>query len=72
MVWACGKNGEVPYGQKGVNGLSQCGTGPRETEIRLEGRYEGSLRQLRNDGGGCTTMHERLERVERPDTYVTE
>ena len=20
MVWACGKNGRVPYGQKGVDG----------------------------------------------------
>ena len=25
---------------------------------------EGGLRQQRNDGGGCVTMHERLERVE--------
>ena len=26
----------------------------------------------RNDGGGCATMHERLEKVESPRTYVTE
>ena len=25
MVWACGKNGWVPYGQKGVPGRSQWG-----------------------------------------------
>ena len=23
MVWECGKNGLVPYGQKGVNGVSK-------------------------------------------------
>ena len=26
MVWACGKNGCVPYDQKGVDGRSQSGT----------------------------------------------
>ena len=26
----------------------------------------------RNDSGGCTSMHERSERVESPGTYVTE
>ena len=30
------------------------------------------LRQQRNDGGGCTTMREKSERVERPGAYVTE
>ena len=25
-----------------------------------------------NGGGGCVTIHERSERVERPGTYVTE
>ena len=33
---------------------------------------EGGLGQPRNDGGGCVTMHERLERVESPRAYVTE
>ena len=33
MVWACGKNGCLPYGQKGVDGRSQWGTGTRETEV---------------------------------------
>ena len=72
MVWACGKNGLVPYGQKGVDGRSQWRTGTRETEVRLDGKCEGGLRQQRNDGGGCTTMRERSERVESPGTYVTE
>ena len=53
MVWACGKNGWLPYGQKGVDGRSQWGTGTRETEVRLDGRCEGGLRQQKNDGGGC-------------------
>ena len=53
MVWACGKNGWVPFGQKGVDGRSQWGTGARETEVRLDGWCEGGLRQQRNDGGGC-------------------
>ena len=44
----------------------------RKTEIRLDGWYEGGLRQQRNDGGGCATMRERLERVESPGTYVIE
>ena len=61
----------VPYGQKGVDGKSQCGTGTRETEVRLDGWCEGGLRQQRNDGGGCVTMRERSERVESPVTYVT-
>ena len=33
MVWACGKNGGLPYGQKGVDDRSQWGTGMRETEV---------------------------------------
>ena len=37
MLWACGKNGRVPYGQKSVDGRSQWGTGTRETEVRLDG-----------------------------------
>ena len=72
MVWACGKNGWLPYGQKGVDGRSQWGTGTRETEVRLDGWYAGGLRQHRNDGGGCETMREKPERVESPGTYVIE
>ena len=30
------------------------------------------LRQQRNDGVGCATMHKRQERVASPDTYVIE
>ena len=55
--------------QKGVDGRSQWGTGTRETEVGLDGWCEGGLRQQRNDGGGCATMR---ERVERTVTYVTE
>ena len=72
MVWACGKNGRVQYGQKGADGRSQWGTGTRETEVRLNGWCEGGLRQQRNDGGGCATMRKRSERAESPGTYVTE
>ena len=43
MVWACGKNGVVPYGQKGVDGRSQWRTGTREAEDRLNGWREGGL-----------------------------
>ena len=66
MVWACGKNGGVPYCQKGVDGRSQWGTGTRETEVRLDGWCEGGLRQQKNDGGGCSTMSERSERDSEP------
>ena len=45
------------------------GTGTRETEVGLDGWCEGSLRQQRNDCGGCATKR---ERVESPGTYVTE
>ena len=34
-------------------------------------RCEGGVRQQRNDGGGCATMHEGPESVESPVTYVT-
>ena len=71
MVCACGKNGCVLYGLKGVDGRGKWGTGTRETKARLDGWCEGGLRQQRNDGGGCETMCERSERVESPDTYVT-
>ena len=42
--------------------------GTRESEVRLDGWCEGGLGLQRNDGGGCATMH---ERVESPGTYVT-
>ena len=42
----------------------------RETEVRLDGWCKGGLRQQRNDGGGCATMHERPERVESPAWYI--
>ena len=48
------------------------GMGTRETEVWLDGLCEGDLRQHRNDGGGCATLHKRSERVESPGTYVTE
>ena len=51
MVWACGKNGRVQYGQKGVDGGSKWRAGTRETEVRLEGWCDGGLGQDRNDGG---------------------
>ena len=53
MVWAYGKNGRVPYGQKGVDGRSHWGAGTRETEVRHDGWCEGGLRQQRNAGEGC-------------------
>ena len=43
-----------------------------ETEVGLDGWCEGCLGQQRNDGLGCSSMRERLERVESPGTYVTE
>ena len=46
--------------------------GSRETEVRLDGWCEGGLGQQRNDGGGCTSMHERSEIVDSPCAYVTE
>ena len=43
----------------------------RESEVSLDGRCEGGIRQQKNDGGGCLTMRERPESVESPGTYVT-
>ena len=40
--------------------------GTRETEVRLDGWCEGSLGQLRNDGGGWASIRERSERVGEP------
>ena len=54
MVWACGKNIRVRYGQKGADSQNQCRACMRETEVRLDGWCEGGLRQWRNDGGGCS------------------
>ena len=34
-----------------------------ETEVRLDGWYEGGLGQQTNDGGGRASMRERSERV---------
>ena len=44
-AWVCGKNGRVPYGQKGVDGGSKRTACTRETEVRLDGRCEGGLGQ---------------------------
>ena len=41
MVWAYGKNGGVPYGQKGVDFGSKWRAGTRETEVRLDKLCEG-------------------------------
>ena len=41
-------------------------------EGRLDSWCEGGLGQKKNDGGGCVSMHERLERVESRGTYVIE
>ena len=68
MVWACVKNGRVPYGQKGVDGVSKWRAGTRETEVSLDGWYAGGLGQQRNDGAGCALLRERSEIVESPGT----
>ena len=70
FVWACGKNGRVPCGQKGVDGRSQWRTSTMETEVTLDGWCEGGLSQQRNDDGSCATMRERSETVESPGTYM--
>ena len=72
MVWACGKNGRVSYGQKGVDGGSKRRAGTRKTEVRLDRRCECGLVLQRNDCGGSESMRERSERVEIPGTYATE
>ena len=51
MVWACGKNVLVPYGQKGVDGGSKYRAGTRETQVRQDGWCEGALGQQKNHGG---------------------
>ena len=60
MVWACGKNGLVPYGHKDVDGRSQWRTGMRETKVRLDGWCEGGIRQQRNDCGQSTKNRKEL------------
>ena len=60
------------YGQKGVHGRSKWMAGTMETEVWLDKLRDGRLGQQRNDGGGCSTMSEKSERVESPGTYVTE
>ena len=37
MVWACGKKGRVPYGQKGVDGGSGGRIRGRPSLIRMDG-----------------------------------
>ena len=70
IIWACGKNERVSYGQKGVDGGSKWRTGTRETEVKLDGWCVGGLGQQRNLGGGCATMRERSETVKSPGAYI--
>ena len=63
---------EYRMARMGVDGGSKWRAGTRETVVGLDGCCEGGLGQQRNDGGGCTTMHERSERVESPCAQVTE
>ena len=72
MIYECGKNGLVSYGQMGVDGGSKWKAGTRETKVRLDRWCEGGLAQQRTYGGGCASMQERSERVESTGTYVTE
>ena len=37
MVWACGKNGCVPYGPKGVDGGCKLRASTRQNEVGLDG-----------------------------------
>ena len=70
MVWACGKNGWVPYTQKGAEGRSQWRTGTRETERgssgwmvwRCLGQHKNDWRLLANA---------RKIGMESPGAYVT-
>ena len=66
MVWACGTNGRVSYGQKGVDGGSKRRAGTRETEVRLYGWCEGGLGQQTNDGGGCASMRGKIGKSGEP------
>ena len=51
------------FTQKGVDGGNKRRVGMRQTKVMLDGRCEDSLGQQNNGGRGCTSMHERLERV---------
>ena len=62
----------IPYGQKGVDGGSEWRAGTSEPAVGLDGWCEGVFGQERNDGGGCVSMREIWDRVERPGPYVTE
>ena len=57
---------------EGVDSGSKWRARTRETEVRLDGWFEGGLEQQRNDGGGCPSLHQRSERVDSPGTYVPE
>ena len=56
--------------EKGVDGESKWRAGTTETDVRLDGWWEGGLGQQRNVGGGCASMRERSEKVESPGTYI--
>ena len=69
MVFASGKNGWVPDGQKLVDGRSKWRAGTRKTNVRLDGWCEDGLGQ-QNDGGGCASMREKSERVHGEPWYI--
>ena len=46
--------------------ISEGVTAEAKLKLYMYKWCEGGLRQQRNDGGGCTTMRERSERVESP------
>ena len=69
MVWACGNNRLVPYGQKRL--MAEVSGGLVRGRPRFggtDGWSEGGFGQQRNHGGGCATN----ERVESPGAYVTD
>ena len=70
IVWALLENGQVPYGQKAVDGGCKCKVGMRQTEVRLDGWHEGGLGQQSDGGGGCMTMHERWLVVQSSGAHV--
>ena len=55
---------------KGDDRISMWRAGTREIEVRPNGWCEDGLGQQRNNGVGCTSMHEISEKVEKPGTYV--
>ena len=67
MVWHVERMDEYRLARRVLMAeVSAWTAGTRETEVGLDGWCEGSLRQQRNDGGGCVSMRERSERVESP------